>query len=230
MSQIITKGQKYYFESNGIERVILDCEDFLSNKSCIPMHRLPDTNNLTIPILLNALVQMEQKQSGDNVFLFYLFDLVLVSRLIRTKNPIRIMEYGCSKGEFSQHIAELIGRFNNESQMVCVNDRIDAAWSKRIGAVEPEVLPRITFIAGDFGDIHYEENYFDIVFINGKVNFEYPGTVFEDAMRMTKDSGEIMVMSCETPLLDSVFQLYFDNYEVYEITPQYKLYVTANKD
>ena len=52
---------------------------------------------------------------------------------------------------------------------------------ERISQVEQ--LPKVSFFAGDFEDFQLQENFFDIVLVNGMINYTEPYQVISDVVR-----------------------------------------------
>ena len=105
---------------------------------------------------------------------------------------------------------------------------IEPEWMERM--TQAERLPKLSFFAGDFGNIKLSEHYFDIVVINGMVNYLQPEEVINDALRLVTKDGSLICYSEEAPLLESTFKLYFEQREEYEITPSRKVLLAKAKD
>ena len=91
-------------------------------------------------------------------------------------------------------------------------------------------LPKLSYFAGDFGQLKLSEKYFDIVVINGMVNYLQPEEVINDALRLVTKDGILICYSEEAALLESTFKLYFEQREEYEITPYRKVFLAKAKD
>lgn len=230
MSAIFYRGLQFIFEDTEGEHVLLDCGDFLSNKSSVPMHRFPEQDMITIPEFLNALCEMEQGRSQERAFPAFLLDVLLVAELIRSKEPVKLLEYGSGSGEYSQHLAEILGVFHEESILVCANNSINPEWENNIGQIAPEYLPKLSYYAGDFGDIHLEQNYFGLIFVNGTTNFEQPDLVIKNVVGMATEDAMILLLTDDTPLLESTFRLFFRKYEEYAISSLKKVFVAKVVD
>lgn len=224
MSNISFQDHRFIFSGEDGERVLLDCSDLLANKSRISMHRLPEDNILTIPELLLDLFERQNQEDAELVFPTLLLDTLLASRLIRTRNAVNVLEYGSLDGRLSWHWAEVLGTFHPESAFVCAYDAIEPEWLQQIERAK--YLPGMSYLAGDFGKLPLREKYFDIVLVNGRVNYYEPAAVLKDAGRLLKDGGVLMCYCDSTPLLESTFKLFFESREEFEITPSSKVLVT----
>lgn len=194
------------------------------------MHRFPGQKNLIIADLLNILIERERKEENSiEISLgLILIDALLTKYLIQTSQPIQVLEYGSGQGRLSCHLAELLGVFHEESILVCAYDTIEPEWMEQISKVER--LPKISFFAGDFGNLQLQKDYFDIVIVNGMVNYAEPYQVVLDAIQLAKKNAVIFCYTDNTPLLESVFQLFFERREEYEIIPSSKVMLAEIKD
>lgn len=170
------------------------------------MHRMPEQNFPTIPEILMGLIQRQQNEEEPFALPFGLMDVLLASRLIRSAKPVKLLEYGSGRGELSVHLADLLGAFHEESSLVCAYDAIEPAWTERISRVER--LPKLSFLAGDFGALGLQEGGFDFVVLNGLADFVCPHEVLADAMRLVKSTGTLICYASSTPLLESTFKLF----------------------
>ena len=223
MGSLYYNNSKFIYEGQGGEsQILLDCGCYLANKSRVPMHRLPGMEYLTIPDLLLGLLEKEKGHGEDLEFSAALLDILLASRLIKTSSPVNVLEYGSANGSLSFHLAEVLGSFHEDSVLVCAYDTIEPEWM--------EHLPKLSYFAGDFGQLKLSEKYFDIVVINGIVNYLQPEEVINDALRLVTKDGILICYSEEAPLLESTFKLYFEQREEYEITPCRKVLLAKAKD
>lgn len=229
MGSLFYNNSKFIYEGqDGNQKVLLDCSCYLANKSRISMHRLPEVDCLTIPDLLLSLLEKEKEDGKGLEFPAALMDILLAARLIKTSGPVKVLEYGSMKGDLSLHLSEVLGAFHGESVLVCAYDTIEPEWMERMA--QARYLPKLSYYAGDFGRLTLAERYFDIVVINGMVNYLQPEEVIADALRLVAEDGILICYADETPLLESTFKLYFEEREEYEITPSQKVMLAKAKD
>lgn len=212
MSSFTIKGSRFIFKDSERERVLLDCTD-----------RLPERDDPTIREVLLDLIRKQQKEAADLAGPFGVLDALLTAHLIRSAKPVKLLEYGSGQGELSVHLARLLGTFHEESTLVCAYDTIELEWMERISHVEH--LPRLNFLACDFGNSGLQTNSFDIVVLNGLTDFPQPYDVLKDAVSLAKTDGTLFCYSHDTPLLESVFKLFFETRDEYELTPSRKIMV-----
>lgn len=228
MSSLFIRDSKFIYQDIAGERMLLNCNAFLENKSRISMHRFQYQLYQTIPELLISLIEREQKNGNNLEIPFGIIDILLTSQLIQTSQPVRMLEYGSGQGLLSCHLAELLGAFHEKSTLVCAYDTIEPEWMEQISQVDQ--LPKVSFFAGDFGDFQLQENFFDIVLVNGMINYTEPYQVISDALRLAKDDAVIFCYTNDTPFLENVFQLFFEHREEYEINSSNKVLMANIRD
>ncbi len=208
MGELFYKDKRFIYTEQGRERILLDCSAYLSNKSRMPMHCLKHQRLYTIPDFLGDLIEKGPYSGSEKGLGAALIDVLMAARLIRTSQPVRALEYGCLGGKLSFHMAEVLGTFCEESSLVCACDTMDMEWMDVISGVEK--LPQISFLAGDYGHLQLQPGYFDVILINGTVNFADPCQVVSDALKLAAEDGVILCYCDDTPLLENVFKLFFD--------------------
>ena len=215
----ITEKNAVYNEGEE-SRLLLDFTKYLSNKSRIPMHKEPGRDVQTLPEILAGLYQKE-RENGDRLCLpTLLLDTLLAARLIQTSQPVHVLEYGCKDGRLSWHLAELLGRFHPESSLVCAYHAMDEDWVKWMERIyQVNHSPKISFLSGEYGHLQLQKEHFDIVLINGMVNFTEPEQVLLDALSLAVEDGRILCYAENAPLLEDIFGLYFDERDEYALTP-----------
>lgn len=221
MGSLHIKGSQFIFEDTEGERVLLDCACPLENKSQVSMHRREGQTYPIIPEILIDLLKKQQEEDNDLALPFVVLDVLLTTRLIRSAKPVKLLEYGSGHGELSVHLAQLLGIFHEKSALVCAYDTIELDWMERISHIEK--LPVLSFLAADYGNSGLRENSFDIIVLNGLTNFPQPYDVLKDVVSLAKTDGMIFCYSHDTPLLESVFKLFFESREEYAFTPSQKI-------
>ena len=217
MSSLSVNRDRFIFQDTRSERLLLDCNDYLANKSRVSMHRLPGQTHSIIPEILIGLFQKQQAETEELTLPFGILDVLLTARLIRSAKPVRLLEYGSGQGELSVHLAQLLGIFHDKSSLVCVCDTIEFEWMSRISQVEH--MPVFSFLACDYGSSGFQKQTFDIVVLNGLTQFTQPLDVLKDAISLVKPDGALFCYSHDSPLLESAFQQFFETWEEYELTP-----------
>ena len=221
MSSLSINGAGCVFMDAEGERTLLDCTNFLANKSRVSMHRLPGQPHPIIPEILWGLIQKLRTEADELTIPFGVLDSLLTARLIRSSKPVRLLEYGSGQGALSAHLAQLLGTFHEKSSLVCAYDTIELEWMDRISHVEHP--PALSFLACDFGHSGLQEQSFDIVVLNGLADFPQPYDVVKEATSLVKADGLLLCYIQDTPLLESTFKLFFEDREEYEFSPSCKV-------
>lgn len=225
MNKIIVENNAFIYTAQNEKRILLDCNDYLSNRSRIPMQSLEGTESIPkiiLSLFREHLKLMEEKQTKNYAMEYLLLDIKIISYLMQSPLPVRVLELGCTSGVLSYHLATILGKFNQASSLCCVCDTIGNnsgnQWLDRISLVEE--LPGLSMLAADYDDTQLADHHFDIVVINGSVRFEQPYSVIKEAERLVKKSGLILCYAEEQPLLESSFQLLFAGREEFQLDAQ----------
>lgn len=217
MSAIMVKQNVFLLDDMfGKKHTLLDCNQLLSNKSRIPMHFL--TEGRTIPRFLCQLYDIHKEQWKESSAVdYFLFDIILASFLIRQSRPWNVVEIGGDDGMLSYHLASLLGGFHKESFLcsVCnvIGNDSKNRWLDRISMVQE--TPELSFLVTDYEKTRLLSNYFDIVVVNGTINFFEPYLVFQEAERLVKNGGIIITFLQDMPLVEDSFKLYFPKRKEY---------------
>lgn len=234
MNRITYEDNAFIFSENDNKTVLFRCDDFLSNKSRLPMHSLDES--LTIPQLIVNLINsnaqfFENHQEKTLTFATSLVDIITAGYISKTALPVKVAELGATEGIISFHLAALLGKFHPGSLLCCISDTMgndsDNQWLDRI--VLAEEPPQLSFLAADYEHTQLQESSFDIVVINGMVNFMNPYQVIQEAKRLVKNHGLIICCSFHTPLLESSFKIAFKEKTEYSITETSKIMVTYHE-
>ena len=222
MGMITIENNRFIYTGQGMREVLLDCSDYFSNKSRVPMHS-PDGAK-TIPGLILELMKEHCQYLGgsDGESLTYLLaDVLLISHLIGSPLPVRVAEIGADSGIMSYHLAKIMGKMNANSRLcsVCntVGNESGNQWVDRIVWVEEP--PSLSMLVSDYDDTGLQGENFDVVVINGAVWFQEPYDVIREADRLVKKTGIILCHIENQPLLESCFKLFFTERKEYGITP-----------
>lgn len=230
MPEIKIEGRRILYCSEREKQLLLDLSDFTANKSRLPMHALSDVSPMWE--LIAGLYQKDAASGeGDqkDAFSALLLDVLLTSHITRVSAPLNILEIGATSGGLSGHLASLLGKLNPPSNLCCVCDVIgndsENRWLDKISAVEQ--APKLSLLIADYEELQLQENFYDIVILNGTDRFNKPYETVKEANRLKKrDGGALFCHVKEQPLLESCFKLVFQNRREYEIDPQNKILVT----
>ncbi len=226
MNTIDLENDTFIYNGKEKHTVLLDCNNFLSNKSRIPMHSL--VGDRTVPELILLLIDNQDPFAMANLLL----DILVTSELIKTAFPVKVLEFGAAGGVVSYHLATLLGKFQPESFLCCVSDSIGSEsenrWLDHIVLVnEP---PKLSLLAGDYDDTHLQESEFDLIVINGSVNYENPQDVIREAERLIKKDGTIICYSVGSLCLKKDFKAFFSQTVEYPISESENIVIAKSFD
>lgn len=221
------KDTKFVYTGHHEEKILLDCSDFLLNKSRIPLQ----AEGLNILDFLVGSAEKERLNGSDLVVPALLIDILITSHLIQAARPFHILEYGCLDGQLSFHLAEVIGLFNSKSSLSCLSGGLDSKWIKwkeRIAAVENP--PQISFLVGDYNSIPLQQNFFDIILIHNEVKYKDPCQLILRTTQLMTEDGIIICYCDQSSLLEISLKLFFDKTEEYEVTSSKKVILAKSVD
>ena len=97
---------------------LLDMVHLMTNRSRHPMQYLSDGDADIFGMLSNLTKRHVEVNGGrpEEVFSYYLLDILAVSYLITTSVPLKVLEIGATSGFLSYHLATLMGKLNKESR------------------------------------------------------------------------------------------------------------------
>ncbi len=152
---------------------------------------------------------------------YFLFDILITSFLIRQSAPFHVLELGGDNGILSYHLASLLGGFHKESFLcsVChtIGNNSNNKWLDAISQVDDP--PELSFLVTDYENTALLGQNFDIVVINGTINFPNPYLVLKEAERLVKENGTLLAFLQNTPLLEDSFKLEFPDRKEYIFVP-----------
>ncbi len=222
MNSFVFENNQFIYIESSKKKILLDCNQYLNNKSRVPFHSMGDT--LTIPdLILKLLKEYGQQYEGTDKYIlgFYyaLMDVLIMAEHIKSSSPKKILEIGCEDSILSYHLATMLGKLHPESLLYSISDNIgnesENHWLHYICQIEK--LPQLAFAAVAYEDTNLKDDHFDVVVINGNVLIERPKQVIEEAVRVTKPGGKILCFAKEQPLLEAMFQLLLPKVEKYTL-------------
>ena len=219
MSAVIFKENIFILEDARERKIeLLNCKNLFSNKSSMPMHSLVGSSGRTIPRFLIQLLNLHKKQWGETETVEYLLlDTIITSFLIRQSRPMQVVEIGGDNGILSFHLASLLGGFQKESFFcsVCrvIGNESENYWLDRISIVQEK--PELSLLISDYEKTCLLDHFFDLVVINGTINFLNPYLVLKEAERLVKLNGNIVLFLQDMPLLEDIFKLNFSERKEY---------------
>lgn len=207
-------------EHNKLNKILLDCNDYLANKSRVPMHAPVEGVSVSdflgnLNLAYTDLFVEGHAPSDGNAYSY--IDALLAKELIKTSQPVKVAELGCSNGRLSYHLATVLGRFHPESNLCCVCDSIGNEsgnfWLDMISLVE--IPPKLSLHACDYDDTNLCNNHFDIVILNGSVAFADIDAVLKEALKLIKTNGVLICYVYRQPELANYMRKAFSRVDEY---------------
>lgn len=231
----IINSQVIFTDNNQQNQILLDMHHFLNNKSRIPMHSIQE-NGPTILRFLSDLIQKNETTIANltpiKKLQYITLDTLLIAELIKSAAPVKVAEFGCTYGELSYNLTEVIGKFHPNSFLCLISNTIGNNSSNTCldFITQAESFPELSMVYSDYVKTNLADNTFDFVIINGDISYENPYDVIKEAERITKKNGTIFCCSCENHLLNSTFQLIFSERKEYTLTPADVIITTEKID
>lgn len=204
MGSFATRESKFIYADDEGEKIILDLNDFMKNKSRIPFHSI--TGDRTVSdIIVNLMDEHEPVSEGTDegryIIEYTLMDTLIFEYAVQTSKPINAVELGAGNGVMSYHLGTIIGILNKESELCCVCSTIgngsENRWVDAICRIKEDEQPGIRFMASDYDNTILKDSAFDIVVINATEYIsDIKGTI-EEAKRIVKNKGRILCMCHE---------------------------------
>lgn len=230
ITETSAKFTDYYNDT----RVLLDATQFLQNKSRIPMHAVSDEDGNTIPAFLKSMIQKNrQVLSKGGVFdelLYLTMDTLVISELIKSAAPAKVVELGCTSGKISYNLTEVLGKVNPASQLWLVSNMIGNNSDNQCldYITQARNIPDLSMQICDYANTNLGAGTFDILVLNGSVRFENYYDTIQEAARIVKENGFIICCTYGDYLLESNFKLIFSEYEEYQFSPFEKIITARN--
>ena len=235
MAIIKLNNNTFTYTNDTQTRILLDCNDYLSNFSRIPMHApvagfaLPDFLEKLHLSYDNLFVEGHAPNDGDS---YFLIDILLANELIKSSHPIKVVELGCTNGRLSYHLASVLGRFHSDSGLCCVCDSIGNEsgnfWLDMISLAE--YTPKLSLLASEYNDTNLQGNHFDVVVINGSISFPDTNAIIREARHLVKTNGLIICFTWKQPELTSGLRNSFSHIDSYIVQNNTEILVTHATD
>ncbi len=202
---------------------LLSLHNFFQNKSRVPLHTISDSEDTIVQFLLEMKQKNESLFSGKSSakqLAYFALDSLLVAELMKSAAPVKIAEFGCTQGDISYNLTEVAGKMNPKSSLWLISNVIgNNSGNNCLNLItQAEHCPDLSMIYCDYTDTNLAEQTFDIVIINGDIDFNDPYAVIKEAERVTKKDGILLCYSHGNYLLQSTFQLIFSERNEYPLT------------
>ena len=189
-------SQFVYIDKKGLH-VLLDLEDYFSNKGRIPFHS--DVTNITIPnLIVDMLDKHDEFSEGTDqarLSVYYtMIDVLFIREHIKSSYPKRILELGAGNGVLTAHLTGIADVLHPESEYYQITIDNDVSELKAC-----------------------EDGMFDITLINGSDNISDHMDIVTEALRLTASGGYIICLAEGQPYLANSFRLFAPTAEEYTL-------------
>ncbi|MCR5507628.1 MAG: class I SAM-dependent methyltransferase [Lachnospiraceae bacterium] len=223
MGSFVTRDSRFVYMDGDNEKVILDLNDFMKNKSRLPFHTL--TGDLTVGDLIVDLMDAHESVSegtdqGRFMVEYTFLDVLILEYAVQTSKPLKAVELGAGNGVLSYHIGSILGVLNKRAELNCVSDIIgngyENTWIDAICKISEDRHPMIRFLVSDYEKTMLCDKAFDFVIINGTVDIENIRGTIEEAIRLISENGRIYcICNKDNWFLYDSFKYLINNYEEY---------------
>ncbi|MFT9412285.1 class I SAM-dependent methyltransferase, partial [Liquorilactobacillus hordei] len=227
------KGTKIIFNDvKEGQKVILDYSP-LRNHSALSTFQMGKSGFLE-NVFLNRLSPLFKKifdlydlsKLKGNGGAYILSLLLVVQEMISNDRKYRILEIGCDTGILSVILAEILKQFNKDNRLICVSEeQVDTNTDLWLNLMSTSPAADIVSrYIGNFGELPFEDDYFDLVIINGNTSFKHSKKVLQEAIKIIRNKGILLGMADNRPDLSGIFQKNWGNSKVYTINKKIKIF------
>lgn len=197
MGQLFFENDQILYEDDGRKEVLYGHEERITNYSHVP-HQLINGGDSLLGLVLDGVNEHEIIAGGTNekdaTCEYATMNLLLAREHMKTPYELKVLEIGCSSGVLSYHLAKMLGKYNEDSQLCCVTNSMEhkngSGWTDRISRVES--MPKVSFLATDYDKMPLPDRYFDVVVLNASEVFEKKEMILSEVRRVLKNDGAFL--------------------------------------
>ncbi len=186
MSSLILEEKRILFSNGSEERVLLDFQDYLSNKSRLPLLGNPGAISL-MGIFQELLTDLGNREGEVDDSYHLILDILVAKIHMASPGPKHILLLGYEGGILEAHFDRLISAFHPFSVLF---------------PYPYEILTQ------DLG-----EKIFDLIMILGDQSADQPDIILKNAEKLKKDGGRIIISAPTDPLLEGLFLMKYPERE-----------------
>lgn len=214
----VKNNQIVFVDCNGFENVLFTYDRF-RNHSSVPLYEIAgDTQE---PLLMNQLNTFindfdrinENVPEGLSKETITLCVFLITAELLKKHRNYNVLEIGCDNGVLSCYLAGILKYFNTNNRLICMTDYLDSEcrknWLEKIMLADAADI--VSVVTAEYSSDFFKKGYFDIVIINGSVQFDEPAVMINNAVNSAKNNGIIICLPENQYLLNSCFQAVLNN-------------------
>ncbi len=195
MGRMCFGNDQIVYEDGGRKELLYGYEERIFNYSRIPLRIIGEEGDSLLGLILESVnehgIIAEGTKEKDASYEYATMNLLLAREHMKTPYELKVLEIGCLSGILSYHLAKLLGKYNENSQLCCVTNmmgnKTESGWIDRISHVES--MPKVSFLTTDFDNMPLSDGYFDVVFLNASDVIEKKEAVLSEARRVLKKDG-----------------------------------------
>lgn len=195
MGQMCFENDQILYEDGERKEILYGCEGRIYNFSRIPLRVIGEEGDSLLSLVLEGVTEHDVIAEGtkekDASCEYATMNLLLAQEHMKTPYELKVLEIGCSSGILSYHLAKILGKYNENSQLCCVTNVIgsesEKGWMDRISCIK--CMPRVSFLVSDYDDMPLSDGYFDVVILNASEEYEKKEAVLFEARRVLKRDG-----------------------------------------
>lgn len=193
----------FFNDFKGHQQLILDYSP-LKNYSSMPSYYINTkgyfsdnfVNWLSTIFIRASKLKTVGKITGNNLE-YLVTSLFIIQQLVNKQRNFRVLEIGCDNGVLSVLIAEILKHFNSDNRLICVSEEQvnteQDQWLKLMST--SSAIDIVSRYIGDFTELPFRENDFDLVIVNGTMQFVQAKSVFEQAALVLRNQGILYVIA-----------------------------------
>lgn len=195
MGSMYIENNRVVYRDEQRAEVLLGYEEMITNYSRLPLQYLGKGADSLLSLVLDGM-ETHGKFAAGTVEMrankeYATIELLVAREHMKTPYELKVLEIGCTSGIMSYHLAELIGRYHENSQLCCVTDIIGNEsgneWVDKISLLEH--VPKLSLLVADYDCMPLADAYYDVVIINGTASFEKKDEMLSEAARVLKKDG-----------------------------------------
>lgn len=199
MSSLKEINRKIYID----DELLIDFHKPMLNFSRLPLYQ-SDSELISLFGVLSTLIYASKvkERFKDQLIYNHYYELIyfLTSKYmisIPGTRTSRTLELGADNWILSYHLCVLLGAFHADNEYFLVTDEKNpdnVLWLKN--HIEQEkLLKNVTLINGEYEELSFCDNSFDIVILNGSSNSINPGGMVAAALKSVKKHGLIITFN-----------------------------------
>lgn len=195
MGNMYIENNKVVYRDEQRVEILLSYEEMIANYSRLPLQYMGKGADSLLSLMLEGMDSHGELASGTVEMCanreYATIELLVAREHMKTPYELKVLEIGCTSGIMSHHLAKLIGKYHENSQLCCVTDTIGNEsgneWLDKISLLER--VPRLSLLATDYDCMPLADEYYDIVIINGTEMFAKKEEVLSEVARVLKKDG-----------------------------------------